>query len=74
MEGYYDIVGEPICDSEWFIYIFLECSYKCKSCKDTNDYCLDCPSNSGRELGSDNSCSCTEEYYDEIENPLCKCI
>ncbi|CAD8106981.1 unnamed protein product [Paramecium primaurelia] len=63
MEGYYDIVGEPICD---------KCSYKCKSCKDTNDYCLDCPSNSGRELGSDNSCSCTEEYYDEIENPLCK--
>lgn len=54
VDGYFDdgISSECLCK----FYFNLECSYKCKTCQNTKDICVECADNSIRELGNDFLC------------------
>ncbi|CAK70475.1 unnamed protein product (macronuclear) [Paramecium tetraurelia] len=55
-------VGDVMC---------YKCSYRCSSCSVKIENCTACPLQSYRDLGTDNSCSCQANMYDQLNNPIC---
>lgn len=47
------------------LFLFLECSFRCDSCMNSAENCIECSDSKNRSLNK--NCSCQDGYY-EIQN------